>query len=77
MQKHAPKFDFKVFLLIAVKTSDQKQPGFPEDVLPQYLSDLGVDYHILEQDLFCSQQEKKYRRQPSAALFATIVAVAL
>lgn len=53
MQKHAP-IDFK---LIAVNL-DQKQPGFPEDVLPKYLSDLGVDYHILEQDTYSVVKEK-------------------
>ncbi len=31
---------------------DQKQPGFPAQVLPEYLSAIGVDYHILEQDTY-------------------------
>jgi len=31
---------------------DQKQPGFPEHVLPAYLESIGVDYHILEQDTY-------------------------
>jgi tRNA 2-thiocytidine biosynthesis protein TtcA len=31
---------------------DQKQPDFPEHVLPQYLASLGVDYRILEQDTY-------------------------
>ncbi|MEO0997034.1 MAG: tRNA 2-thiocytidine(32) synthetase TtcA, partial [Pseudomonadota bacterium] len=39
------------FDLIAVNL-DQKQPGFPEHVLPEYLSELGVDYEILEQDTY-------------------------
>ncbi len=31
---------------------DQKQPGWPEHVLPEYLEALGVDYRILEQDTY-------------------------
>lgn len=31
---------------------DQKQPGFPEHVLPDYLASLGVDYHVIEQDTY-------------------------
>jgi len=31
---------------------DQKQPGFPEHVLPEYLKSLGVDFHIIEQDTY-------------------------
>jgi tRNA 2-thiocytidine biosynthesis protein TtcA len=39
------------FSLTAVNL-DQKQPGFPEHVLPEYLRSLGVDFHILEQDTY-------------------------
>jgi tRNA 2-thiocytidine biosynthesis protein TtcA len=39
------------FDIVAVNL-DQKQPGFPEDVLPSYLRSLGVPFHIEEQDTY-------------------------
>ncbi len=37
---------------IAAVNLDQKQPGFPEHVLPEYLAARGVAYHILEKDTY-------------------------
>ncbi|GAB2189437.1 tRNA 2-thiocytidine(32) synthetase TtcA [Sessilibacter sp. MAH1] len=52
LQKTAPiNFD-----LIAVNL-DQKQPGFPEHVLPEYLSKIGVDFHIIERDTYSVVKE--------------------
>jgi tRNA 2-thiocytidine biosynthesis protein TtcA len=39
------------FELVAVNL-DQKQPGFPEHVIPDYLKARGVPYHVLEQDTY-------------------------
>ena len=47
LQKSAP-IDFDI---VAVNL-DQKQPGFPTHVLPEYLEKLGIAYHIIEEDTY-------------------------
>jgi tRNA 2-thiocytidine biosynthesis protein TtcA len=47
LQRRAPiRFD-----VVAVNL-DQRQPGFPEHVLPQYLSDRGIPFHIESRDTY-------------------------
>lgn len=53
LKTHAPiSFD-----IIAVNL-DQKQPGFPEHVLPNYLDTLGVEYKIVEEDTYSIVMDK-------------------
>ncbi len=53
LQQRAP-IDFR---LIAMNL-DQRQPGFPEHVLPEYLSSIGIEYRIETQDTYSVVKEK-------------------
>lgn len=61
------------FSLVAVNL-DQKQPGFPEHVLPEYLEKLGVEYKIVEENTY-GIVKKIQRAKPLAHCVLAFVAV--
>jgi tRNA 2-thiocytidine biosynthesis protein TtcA len=63
MQKVAPIS----FSIIAVNL-DQKQPGFPEHILPEYLTMLGVDFEVVEEDTYSIVIDKVPEGKTTCAL---------
>ena len=55
------------FDIIAVNL-DQKQPGFPEHVLPSYLREQGVDFKIIEEDTYSIVKDKVPQGKTTCAL---------
>ncbi len=52
------KADAPVNFEIVAVNLDQKQPGFPADTLPNWLTENGFDFHIIEEDTYSIVQDK-------------------
>ena len=52
--QHKAPIDFELFAV----NLDQKQPGFPEHVLPEYLSEQDLEFHIIEEDTYSIVKDK-------------------
>ena len=62
------------FSLVAVNL-DQKQPGFPEHILPEYLEQLGVEYKIVEENTYGIVKDRSRKAKPPALFVHACVAV--
>jgi tRNA 2-thiocytidine biosynthesis protein TtcA len=70
LRSHAPI----AFDIVAVNL-DQKQPGFPEHVLPEYLAKLGVPFHIENQDTYSIVKRRGVLYRVAQELGATKIAL--
>ena len=57
MMIHFQKYGNTKFNFIVVNM-DQKQPGFPKEILPKYLNNLDLNYKIIEKDTYSIVKEK-------------------